>query len=97
MLSLGMEEEDGSSRVLLDFLCGAWGGRPDADGLDGASALGANLANVPVEELEANFPVRYLRYGFVPGSGGDGGVHLRGRRAGSTAAGSPPCGSSVPR
>lgn len=72
MLSVGMDEPDGSSRVLVDFLCGAWGGRPAADGLDGASALGANLANVPIEELEANFPVRFRRYGFMAGTGGDG-------------------------
>lgn len=72
MMSLGIEDEDGSSRVMVDFLCGAWGGRRTADGLDGASALGANLANVPIEEIEALFPVRFRRYGFVPGTGGDG-------------------------
>ncbi|MEX0741944.1 MAG: hydantoinase B/oxoprolinase family protein, partial [Phycisphaeraceae bacterium] len=72
MISLGTVEADGTSRVLVDFLCGAWGGRPNADGLDGASALGANLANVPIEELEANFPVRFVRYGLVPNSGGAG-------------------------
>lgn len=72
MLSLGIDEADGSSSVLVDFLCGAWGARPQADGLDGASALGANLANVPVEEIEASFPIRVRRYGFVPDSGGAG-------------------------
>ena len=72
MISVGMVEPDGTSRVLVDFLCGAWGGRPTADGLDGASALGANLANVPIEELEANFPVRFVRYGFAPDTGGIG-------------------------
>ena len=72
MISVGVDEPDGSSKVLVDFLCGAWGARPGADGLDGASALGANLANVPVEEIEAAFPVQFLRYGFVPGTGGDG-------------------------
>ena len=72
MLSVGVDTPDGSSDVLVDFLCGAWGGRPGADGLDGASALGANLANVPVEELEASFPVRFVRYALVPNSGGDG-------------------------
>lgn len=72
MISVGVDEPDGSSKVLVDFLCGAWGARPDADGLDGASALGANLANVPVEEIEAAFPVRFLKYGFVPDTGGDG-------------------------
>lgn len=72
MISVGLDEPDGTSKVLVDFLCAAWGGRPDADGLDGVSALGANMANVPIEEIEAAFPVRFLRYGFVPGSGGDG-------------------------
>lgn len=72
MISVGVDEPDGTSRVLVDFLCGAWGARPGADGLDGASALGANLANVPVEEIEATFPVLFRRYGLVPNSGGDG-------------------------
>ena len=72
MISVGVDDPDGSSKVMVDFLCGAWGGRSDADGLDGASALGANLANVPIEEVEANFPVRFRRYGFVPDSGGEG-------------------------
>jgi N-methylhydantoinase B len=72
MISVGLDEPDGSSKVLVDFLCGAWGGRPQADGLDGASALGANLANVPIEEIEAAFPVRFLQYGFVADSGGEG-------------------------
>lgn len=72
MISVGVDEGAGASRVMVDFLCGAWGARPFADGLDGASALGANLANVPIEEVEAAFPVRFLRYGLVPSSGGDG-------------------------
>lgn len=72
MISVGVDEGGGASRVMVDFLCGAWGARPFADGLDGASALGANLANVPIEEVEAVFPVRFVRYGFAPDSGGDG-------------------------
>ena len=72
MISIGVDDGGGAGRVMVDFLCGAWGGRPFADGLDGASALGANLANVPIEEVEAVFPVRFLQYGFVPDSGGDG-------------------------
>jgi N-methylhydantoinase B len=72
MISIGIDEADGTSKVMVDFLCGAWGGRADADGLDGASALGANLANVPIEEIEAAFPVRFRAYGFAPGTGGDG-------------------------
>lgn len=72
MISVGVEDGGGASRVMVDFLCGAWGARPFADGLDGASALGANLANVPIEEVEAVFPVRFVQYGFAPDSGGDG-------------------------
>lgn len=72
MISIGVDDGNGASQVMVDFLCGAWGARPFADGLDGASALGANLANVPIEEVEAVFPVRFVQYGFVPDSGGDG-------------------------
>lgn len=72
MISVGVDDGGGANRVMVDFLCGAWGARPFADGLDGASALGANLANVPIEEVEAVFPVRFVQYGFEPDSGGDG-------------------------
>lgn len=72
MISLGMVDEDGTSHVLVDFVCGGWGARSHSDGLDGASSIGANLANVPVEQIELEYPVMVEEYGFIPDSAGPG-------------------------
>ncbi|WPB94615.1 hydantoinase B/oxoprolinase family protein [Streptomyces malaysiensis] len=71
-VAIGITGEDGTTNVLWDILCGAWGARPDRDGVDGVSPLGANLANVPVEELEQSGHVRVDGYGYLPDTGGPG-------------------------
>ncbi|MDQ3809025.1 MAG: hydantoinase B/oxoprolinase family protein, partial [Chloroflexota bacterium] len=58
--------------TVLELLSGAWGGRSDRDGLEGVPNLGANISNIPVEMLEAAYPVRIEQYGFVPDTGGAG-------------------------
>ena len=72
MIAIGGTHADGEAFVFVDFMCGGWGARPDRDGIDGISALAANLANVPVEEIEFDQPVRVRRYGFLPDTGGPG-------------------------
>jgi N-methylhydantoinase B len=56
--------------IIVDMICGAWGGRPDKDGLEAVTNASQNLSNMPVEE-----------YAFVPDSCGAGkwrgGVGLR--------------------
>lgn len=73
--------QDGEPFIFSEFACGAWGGRPDRDGVEGVSTYYANLANVPIEVAESHFPVLIERYGFVPDSAGAGryrgGVALR--------------------
>ncbi|MBO9523482.1 MAG: hydantoinase B/oxoprolinase family protein [Nocardioidaceae bacterium] len=71
-IAIGLVREDGGSVVLWDPLSGAWGARPDQDGVDGISSLGANLTNTPVEELERSGDIRIDAYGYVPDSGGAG-------------------------
>src|SRR6056297_1332645 len=51
---------------------GAFGARPDADGMDGVQVGMTNTLNTPVEALEAAYPLRVERYAFRPDSGGDG-------------------------
>jgi N-methylhydantoinase B len=63
---------NGKSMVTWDVLNGAWGARPDQDGLDGASQIGANLANTPVEEIERRHIIRIDGYGYLPDTGGPG-------------------------
>ncbi|MFI6925250.1 hydantoinase B/oxoprolinase family protein [Nonomuraea spiralis] len=71
-IAIGLVGPDGESMVLWDPLAGAWGARPDRDGVDGISSLGANLTNTPVEELERSGHIRIDGYGYLPDSGGAG-------------------------
>ena len=72
MIAIGGARADGAAFVYVDFMAGGWGGRPGLDGVDGVSPLAANLANVPVEEVELSQPIQFERYGFLPDSGGAG-------------------------
>ncbi|WP_328997749.1 hydantoinase B/oxoprolinase family protein [Kribbella sp. NBC_00709] len=71
-IAIGFVGPDGESFVLWDPLSGAWGARPDRDGVDGISSLGANLTNTPIEELEISGHIRIDGYGYLPDSGGAG-------------------------
>jgi N-methylhydantoinase B len=71
-ISIGGYHADRSPFVFLEFLFGAWGGRPDRDGIDGCASIVVNFSNNPVEVLEAEFPLEILRYEFVPDTGGPG-------------------------
>ena len=51
---------------------GPRGGGPYMDGVDGAANPVANLANTPIESVEADQPFLVERYGFVPDTGGAG-------------------------
>jgi N-methylhydantoinase B len=53
-------------------IVGGGGGMPHRDGTDGAGADAAYLKNSPVEITEAEAPVRILRYGLMPDTGGPG-------------------------
>lgn len=70
-LSVGGQYK-GASFVFGETTMGAWGGRSDRDGIDGAANLAANQSNQPIELIEAENPVRILHYGFVTNSGGPG-------------------------
>ena len=56
----------------MDAIVGCWGGRPGKDGIEGIAPLAINIANTPVEVLEAEHPMRVEAYGFVSDSGGAG-------------------------
>jgi len=58
--------------VLLEFLFGTWGGRPDKDAIDALSSLAVNYSNTPVEIVEQEQPIRIEEYGFRQDSGGAG-------------------------
>jgi N-methylhydantoinase B len=58
--------------IIVDMICGAWGGRPDKDGLEAVTNASQNLSNMPVEVMEAEHPVRIEEYAFVQDSCGAG-------------------------
>jgi N-methylhydantoinase B len=58
-------------------IVGGGGGMPHRDGTDGSGADAAYLKNSPIEITESEAPVRILRYGLMPDTGGPG-VHRGG-------------------
>jgi N-methylhydantoinase B len=56
----------------IDPITGGAGGSPFGDGMDGSGANSGFLKNTPVEINEAEVPIRILRYGLAPDSGGAG-------------------------
>jgi N-methylhydantoinase B len=71
-LTFGGRRDDGTTFVAHDVLGGNTGGGPHADGTEGVAPAIGNARNVSVELLEAYAPVRVVRYGFKPDTGGRG-------------------------
>src|ERR687891_584596 len=71
-ISIGGYDADRHPFIYVDFTCGAWGGPPWADGLDGNSNMFANMASHSVEVTEAEQPIRIEAYEFVPDKAGPG-------------------------
>lgn len=58
--------------ILVDMINGAWGGRFGKDGVEGVTNPSQNMSNLPVETLEARYPILVEEYGFRDDSGGPG-------------------------
>ncbi|HTS92847.1 MAG TPA: hydantoinase B/oxoprolinase family protein [Stellaceae bacterium] len=71
-VSIGGYYGDRRPFIFVDFICGAWGARPFADGLDGNSHMFANMASPSVEVLEAEHPIQLLAYEYVADRAGPG-------------------------
>lgn len=63
-----------SRRVVASIgpISGGAGGNPTEDGAEGSGANSSFLKNTPVEINEAEVPIKILRYGLAPNSGGAG-------------------------
>jgi N-methylhydantoinase B len=68
----GTEELSGSDFVYVEALGGGMGARSTKDGMDGVQVHITNTSNLPVEALEMEYPLRVLRYGLFPDTGGPG-------------------------
>jgi N-methylhydantoinase B len=72
VVSIGGYGEDRRPFVIVDMICGAWGGRPSKDGIEANTNPSQNMSNTPVEVLEAQHPIRIDEYALVPDSCGAG-------------------------
>ena len=64
---------DGTKRfVFSECIMGTWGATSQHDGQEGVPHMASNQANVPVEMIESDYPIRIERYGFLPDTGGAG-------------------------
>jgi N-methylhydantoinase B len=74
MLNVNTTDNRSGRRVMaaIDPITGGAGGSPFGDGMDGSGANSGFLKNTPVEINEAEVPIRILRYGLEPDSGGAG-------------------------
>lgn len=72
VVCLSGRRPDDSPFIIVDMICGAWGARPAADGIEAITNASQNLSNTPVESLEANHPVRIEAYELIEDSCGAG-------------------------
>jgi len=72
VVSLGGYRDDGEPFIIVDMICGAWGGRPDKDGIEAITNPSQNLSNTPIETLESQHPVRVEEYALIQDSCGAG-------------------------
>jgi N-methylhydantoinase B len=70
--AVNIRHGDGRRQVYFDAELGGWGAHPQQDGPNGLAAGFHNGQNTPVEMIEALFPLRFIRYGLIPDSGGAG-------------------------
>ena len=68
----GTNPRTGSAFVHYETVGGGMGARPDRDGINGHRVHMGNTMNVPVEAIEAAFPIRIVAYKLVQDSGGAG-------------------------
>ncbi|MBV8169644.1 MAG: hydantoinase B/oxoprolinase family protein, partial [Alphaproteobacteria bacterium] len=78
-ISIGGYYADRSPYIYVDFVCGAWGGRPWADGLQGNANIFSNISSHSVEVTESEQPLRIRAYEFC--SDRDGAGKFRGGAA----------------
>lgn len=68
----GRDPRTGAPYVYLETLGGGAGGRATKDGKDGVQVHITNTANLPVEAIELEYPLRVEEYALIPNSGGAG-------------------------
>ena len=72
VVCLSGRRADQSPFIIVDMICGAWGARPNADGIEAITNASQNLSNTPIETLEAQHPVRVEAYELIEDTCGAG-------------------------
>lgn len=68
----GVDPRTGSAYLYFETLGGGCGARASKDGKDGVQQHIANTANLPVEAIETEYPLRVREYTLAPDTGGAG-------------------------
>jgi len=68
----GINPRTGGYFVFYEAQAGGYGARATRDGIEAVQPHMQNTENSPVEETEANYPVRIVRYALIPDSEGGG-------------------------
>jgi N-methylhydantoinase B len=68
----GTDPRTGDYFVFYESIAGGYGARAHQDGIDAIQPHFQNTENAPIEESEAHYPIRILRYGLIPDSEGAG-------------------------
>ena len=63
---------EGKRFVFSECIMGTWGATSRHDGQEGVPHMASNQANVPVEMIECDYPIRIEQYGFAADTGGAG-------------------------
>jgi N-methylhydantoinase B len=64
--------EGGGSWIFVDYVAAGWGATAGSDGVPGVSHPISNAANIPIEVIEEEYPIRVLKYGLTPDTAGTG-------------------------
>jgi N-methylhydantoinase B len=72
MVFTGTDPNSGKPYVYLETLAGGAGASAGGDGMDAVQVHVTNTSNLPVEALEAEYPLLVTEYALVEGSGGPG-------------------------
>jgi N-methylhydantoinase B len=64
--------QGGKPFVFSECVMGTWGATSAHDGQEGVPHMASNQSNVPIEMIEADYPIRIEQYGFAPDTGGAG-------------------------
>jgi len=68
----GYDAETREPFILVDMINGAWGGRFNRDGVEGITNPSQNMSNLPIETMEARYPILMEEYSLRSDSCGAG-------------------------